>query len=194
MKVEREQSSLVWRNSPQKSSQGQSADVTAAQASGRFSPPDAQTLSPNDSASSPAPKTSQAPSIPGKNAKNGAGEGKYSPRDLAVINELKTADREVRDHEAAHVAAGGNYVRGGANFTYTTGPDGKRYATGGEVTIDTSPVPNDPQATVTKMETVRRAALAPAEPSGQDRQVASSAAREEGAAQLELSAKSRETQ
>ena len=61
-----------------------------------------------------------------------------------------------------------------------------RYAVGGEVSIDSSPVEGDPAATITKMEQVKRAALAPAEPSGQDRSVASSAAQAEAAARMEL--------
>lgn len=98
---------------------------------------------------------------------------------------LKKQDREVRNHEAAHVGAGGHYVRGGASFSYVTGPDGKRYASGGEVSIDTSPVRGDPEATVRKMQAVRRAALAPANPSGQDRAVAAKASQQEAAARRE---------
>jgi hypothetical protein len=50
----------------------------------------------------------------------------------------------------------------------STGPDGKQYAVGGEVPIDLSPVSGNPQATVQKAETIQRAALAPADPSGPD--------------------------
>ena len=46
---------------------------------------------------------------------------------------------------------------------------------GGEVSIDTSPIPGDPQATLKKMRQVRAAALAPADPSPQDLKVASQA-------------------
>jgi hypothetical protein len=48
-------------------------------------------------------------------------------------------------------------------------PDGCDYALGGEVAIDTSAIAGDPEATLRKMEQIRRAALAPANPSGQDR-------------------------
>ncbi|MBN1600864.1 MAG: hypothetical protein JW915_04600 [Chitinispirillaceae bacterium] len=102
------------------------------------------------------------------------------------VQELKRRDQEVKAHEAAHVAAGGAYVRGGASYTYQSGPDGKRYAVGGEVSIDTSSVRGDPQATITKMETVRRAALAPADPSGQDRAVAAQASATAAEARKEL--------
>ena len=92
------------------------------------------------------------------------------------VQELKVRDREVRAHEAAHKAAAGNLVKGGASFSYTTGPDGRRYAQGGEVSIDVSPVKGDPQATARKMERVQKAALAPAVPSAQDRRIAARAA------------------
>ncbi len=105
-----------------------------------------------------------------------------TPEEKQEIDRLKKQDREVRNHEAAHVAAGGHHVRGGASFSYETGPDGKRYASGGEVSIDTSPVRGDPEATVRKMQAVRRAALAPANPSGQDRAVAARASQQEAAA------------
>lgn len=94
---------------------------------------------------------------------------------LRVIEQLKQTDAEVRRHEMAHVAAGGRYVTSGANFTYQRGPDGRSYAVGGEVGIDTAPVPGDPQATIQKMRQVKSAALAPANPSAQDLKVASQA-------------------
>jgi hypothetical protein len=112
--------------------------------------------------------------------------GQLDARQQARVNELAKRDREVRAHEAAHVAAGGAYARGGATFQYTKGPDGRLYATSGEVSIDVSSVPNDPQATIRKMEVVQRAALAPADPSAQDRSVAAAAAQEEGRARMEL--------
>lgn len=105
--------------------------------------------------------------------------------DLRMIQELEQRDREVRQHEMTHVAAGGAYVTGGPSYDYQNGPDGKRYAVGGEVQIDTSPEAT-PEATIAKMRTVRAAALAPAQPSGQDRSVAASAASAEMQARQEL--------
>jgi hypothetical protein len=92
------------------------------------------------------------------------------------VRELEKRDREVKAHEAAHKAAAGGHARGGANFEYETGPDGRRYAVGGHVDIDVSPVQGNPRATLQKAMTVQRAALAPADPSGQDRAVAAAAA------------------
>lgn len=87
------------------------------------------------------------------------------------VAELASRDRQVRAHEQAHAAAGGPYA-GAPSYSYSRGPDGKRYAVAGEVGIDVAAVPNDPQATLAKMEVVLRAALAPAEPSAQDLRVA----------------------
>lgn len=97
-----------------------------------------------------------------------------SQGELLQVAELRQIDTEVKAHEMAHVAAAGSYARSGANFQYATGPDGRQYAVAGEVGIDTSEE-RTPQATISKMQTVRAAALAPADPSPQDRNVAAKA-------------------
>jgi len=102
------------------------------------------------------------------------------------IKELKKQDAEVKKHEQAHKAAAGAYYVSGPHFEYKVGPDGKRYAVGGNVKIDTSEVPNDPEATIKKARQIKRAALAPADPSSQDRQVASDASRMEQQAMQEI--------
>jgi len=117
----------------------------------------------------------------------GAEAAAADPKVAAEVAQLKATDTAVRAHEAAHVTVGGAYVRGAANYTYQTGPDGSQYAIGGEVSIDTSSVPGNPEATIRKMDTVRAAALAPADPSAQDRAVAATAAQQAAAAQVELS-------
>lgn len=114
------------------------------------------------------------------------GVAKQSAEEQNQIAALKSRDQEVRTHEMAHMMVGGNLVRKGASYQYQTGPDGQRYAVGGEVSIDSSAVNGDPAATIRKMEQVKRAALAPAEPSSQDRAVASAAAQTEAAARQEL--------
>ena len=106
--------------------------------------------------------------------------------ELRVVDQLKQRDREVRNHEMAHIAAGGSLITSGASFTYQQGPDGRNYAVGGEVGIDTSPVPGDPEATARKMRQVRSAALAPGNPSAQDLKVASNAATEAAKAMSEI--------
>jgi hypothetical protein len=122
----------------------------------------------------------------GDGSKNTAANKELSKEEKKEVTELKKRDIEVKAHEAAHVAAGGQYVRGGASFEYQTGPDGKKYAVGGEVPIDTSAISGNPGATIRKMQVVKAAALAPAQPSGADIAIAAEAAAQAGKAQAEL--------
>lgn len=101
------------------------------------------------------------------------------------VDELKKRDAEVRAHEQAHAAVGGSYASA-PTYEFQTGPDNKQYAVGGEVQIDAAPVPNDPKATIEKMDIVIRAALAPQEPSAQDKKVAAEAQKNRSEAQAEL--------
>lgn len=107
------------------------------------------------------------------------------------VSKLQARDAEVRAHEAAHLAAAGGTAAGGASFTYQKGPDGKQYAIGGEVPIDMSKG-STPEATIAKMQQVKAAATAPANPSGQDMKVAATAAVIEMQARQELSEKKNE--
>lgn len=100
------------------------------------------------------------------------------------VQQLKDRDREVRIHEQAHAAVGGQYA-GSPSYTFETGPDGKRYAVGGEVSIDVGEE-EKPEDTIQKMQIVRAAALAPAEPSTQDLKVAAEASQKEMKARAEL--------
>ena len=97
-----------------------------------------------------------------------------SQDELQLVDELKRRDREVRAHEAAHVAVAGSLARSGAKFQYEQGPDGKNYAVGGDVAID-SGRGQSPEETLVKAQRVRSAALAPSQPSAQDRRVATEA-------------------
>lgn len=101
------------------------------------------------------------------------------------IQELAARDREVRAHEQAHAAVAGQYA-GSPTYSFVRGPDGVSYAVGGEVSIDTSPIPGDPEATLRKAQQLRRAANAPADPSSQDGSVAAQAAQMEQQARAEL--------
>nr|WP_256504614.1 putative metalloprotease CJM1_0395 family protein [Gilvimarinus xylanilyticus] len=127
--------------------------------------------------------------VSGKNAE--AAEQKQQELEREQVRELAARDREVRAHERAHAAVGGVHA-GAPTYEYTRGPDGINYATSGEVNVDTSPVPGDPQATLEKAQQIRRAAMAPAEPSGQDRQVAAQAAQLEAQARVEIAEQARE--
>ena len=120
------------------------------------------------------------------------GKSELTEEEQREVEKLQRRDREVRAHEASHKAAAGSFARGAPSFEFTAGPDGRRYATEGEVQIDTSEVSGDPQATIAKMRQIRSAALAPAEPSPKDRQVAAEAAAAEGRARTELTRQARE--
>ena len=69
----------------------------------------------------------------------------------------------------------GGLAKGGATFSFQRGADGKQYAVGGEVNIDTSPVSGNPEATI-----------------AQDRAVAAAANALEAQAQQELQKKEQE--
>lgn len=132
---------------------------------------------------------SEAPEEQGRaenDERENTGLRELSAEEKQRVAELKAIDQKVRQHEQAHLSAAGSLARGGASFTYTTGPDGKRYAVGGEVSIDTSGVPDDPGATISKAQNIRRAALAPANPSSQDRRVAARATQLEFEARAQL--------
>lgn len=129
----------------------------------------------------------------GRQNRVGAEKAKVATGELTAeqqrqVEVLKNTDRKVRAHEQAHLAVGAELVRGGASFTYETGPDNKRYAVGGEVSIDTSPG-RTPEDTIPKAQHIRATALAPVDPSPQDRSVAAQASRMESDARLEVSAK-----
>lgn len=109
-----------------------------------------------------------------------------TPQELKKIEQLKTRDTEVRAHERAHLNAAGTVAISGANFTFVTGSDGKRYAVGGEVSIDISAVADDPSATLKKADIIRRAALAPITPSAKDRQIAARAVTMASDARIEI--------
>ncbi|MDZ5648387.1 putative metalloprotease CJM1_0395 family protein [Nitrospirillum sp. BR 11828] len=147
---------------PATTTAGQATPVSAARASSQANPYSVK---------------GQPPAGAGGGAGGGGATGastKLTDAQQQQVDKLKVVDRSVRAHEAAHKAAGGPYA-GSESFTFTTGPDGQHYATAGEVAIDIGSVQGDPQATIAKLETVRRAALAPADPSGQDRAVAAQA-------------------
>lgn len=137
-------------------------------------------LSGTTSVASSATSSSPAPSPLKTTAR------KLDTEQLAQISQLKAIDRHVRAHEQAHLAAAGPYALGGPSYTYGTGPDGRRYAIGGEVSLDTGPDPAGPQATIQKAKIIQAAANAPADPSTQDRMVAAQAARMEADAERQI--------
>ena len=104
-----------------------------------------------------------------KNSKN---VNELNPSEKQMLGELQARDAEVRQHEAAHKAAGA--PTGAASYTYQKGPDGRMYAIGGEVSV-TMKSGSTPEETIANAQAVIASAMAPADPSPQDHAVASSA-------------------
>lgn len=104
-----------------------------------------------------------------------------------VIRELINREKEVIAHENAHKSVGGEFA-GAMSYSYTVGPDGKRYISGGEVAINI-PASDDPEQLEKALERVKRAALAPAKPSAQDQRVAASASAKQMKIRSEISKK-----
>lgn len=129
---------------------------------------------------------------PAGDTRAAGGAAQLTPEQQQEVNRLKAIDRKVRAHEQAHMAAGAG-VTGGASFQFTRGPDGRQYAVGGEVRINVSSG-QTPESTLERARVIQAAALAPADPSPQDRAVAAQAAMLEAQARAELSRMKREDQ
>ncbi len=123
--------------------------------------------------------------------RQGAEQEQQQQAEQREIEELERRDAEVRAHEQAHAATGGQYASA-PQYEFETGPDGRRYAVGGQVSIDISEE-STPEQTIRKMQQVRAAALAPVEPSPQDLQVAAEATQKAFEARVELAEDNRET-
>jgi len=91
-----------------------------------------------------------------------------------AIERLKNRDKEVRTHESSHSNNPELIKIGSAQFDYTIGPDGKAYATGGKVTLATG-IARTPEDALAKAEALKKASMAPGEPSSQDFQALSAA-------------------
>ena len=145
---------------------------------------DSSKFQPNSADTRPVSGTNQ--NVAAKPLERTRDTAELSDEAKQVINQLQARDAEVRAHEQAHKSAAGGYATGGASYSYQVGPDGQRYAIGGEVGIDVSPISGDPEATLLKANIVQQAALAPAEPSSQDMRVASAAMQMANQAQVEI--------
>lgn len=176
-KTERSRDELVIKNSDVASAYGDVLSLSA--------PTDAaaKTETTNETDEIKSDKNAQAEEV-SQNKEKQAEE--LSDDEKQQVSKLQKRDAEVKAHEAAHLAAAGGLARGGASYEYQEGPDGNSYAVGGEVSIDTSPVKDDPEATIAKAQKIRNAALAPASPSSQDYKVASAASQMESQATQEL--------
>lgn len=111
-------------------------------------------------------------------------KNELSQEEKLQVAKLQKRDSEVKAHEAAHLASGAGLTRG-LNYSYEKGSDGKQYAVGGEVMLDTSKG-KTPQETIQKSEQIKRAALAPSNPSSADLKIAANAEAMKNNAQSEL--------
>ncbi len=106
--------------------------------------------------------TQYAPAPPKKKAASAIADSKHPGDSFAAKFDQASAKLQLSKGAQAKLAADGKPLS----------EDGKTYAVGGHVDIDASPVQGNPQATLRKAQTVQQAALAPADPSGQDQAVA----------------------
>ena len=104
-----------------------------------------------------------------------------SPHDLEA---MKRRYAEVRSREESLRRAAG--VRELPRYQYQTGPDGKKYAVSGEVDMDMTTVPGDPEATLRRARRIYRAAFVSADVSPSERRAAMDARRVESKAAAEL--------
>lgn len=155
---------------------------TYSQPATRASQPDSSAQAQTGSAGNTSQDSSSTPKDTVSSSRQQSVEQRQEQR---VLQQLSARDREVRQHEMAHQAAGAG-ITGSVSYSYERGPDGQMYAVGGEVSIDTSAVSGDPRATLEKAEAIIRAAMAPAEPSSQDYRVAASARAMAAEARAEL--------
>ena len=101
------------------------------------------------------------------------------------LAKLKITDAEVKRHENAHKAMAAGLQTSGPNYEYETGPDGKKYAVAGDVNISYQKS-SDPEVNLKNAQKLKAAALAPADPSAQDRSVARKADMEIAKAKQEI--------
>jgi hypothetical protein len=118
-------------------------------------------------------------------AKLSGAAAELTPEQQQQVSQLKRIATKVRAHEQAHISVGADLILGGPTYSYQTGPDNRRYAVSGEVSIDTSPA-RTPEETIPKAQHIRATALAPADPSPQDHSVAAQASQMEQQARQEL--------
>jgi hypothetical protein len=97
---------------------------------------------------------------------SGAVGKNYDKQDFErVLSKFKRRDAEIRSHEQVHASIGP--TTSPISYNYQQGPDGKMYAVGGSVRLDTS-IPDDPKAAAFKLEQIQKAASGPVDPSGVD--------------------------
>lgn len=89
-----------------------------------------------------------------------------------VLEKFKRLDAQTKAHEQQHASLGD--TKSAISYNYQVGPDGKLYATGGHVRLDTS-LPQDKDAVLAKLAKLSRSAGAPSELSSADASIARAA-------------------
>lgn len=128
---------------------------------------------------------SESESESGSKENPAGGDKELSQQEQQEVMELKMTDAEVRAHEHAHKAAAAGLKTTGPNYEYETGPDGKKYAVAGDVNVSYAKS-SDPEVNLKNAQQLKAAALAPADPSSQDRKVAQKADQEIADAKREI--------
>lgn len=103
---------------------------------------------------------------------------KLSQEEQKEVEEMRRINGEVKRRELAHRAVAGNYARGVISYEYETGPDGKKYAVEGHITIDARPILNNPEASIRKAQAIKSVKL--------DRSVSTEAEKMEREVRMEL--------
>jgi hypothetical protein len=96
----------------------------------------------------------------------------YDEKDYErVLDKFEATDARTHTHEQTHASS---VHASTPDYTYQQGPDGKLYALGGSVRMDTS-VPKDEAAAAAKMENLSQASTAPHDLSAADAQISRTA-------------------
>jgi len=82
-----------------------------------------------------------------------------------VLNKFKSTDSNVRAHEQTHASTTNTTTP--IQYNYQMGPDGKLYAVGGSVRVDTS-IPDDPKEASYKLDKLKKSATSVDEMSAAD--------------------------
>ena len=109
-------------------------------------------------ATNPATAVSSRQTISVAAASTAAAATVLTASQTAAVNQLKAQQAAAQLAVQAQLQAAGGYSSG-VTYQYARGPDGTTYVVGGSVSFDTQSIPGNPNATIAKMETVRRAAL-----------------------------------
>lgn len=107
-----------------------------------------------------------------------------SPEQLQQLRELERQDQQVRTRDMAFIAAAGG-AAGSYSVEYETGPDGRRYAVGADIKLDTSDGAT-PEQTLAKARALRAATMSARGESSTDASAAAKAVRMEAEAHAEI--------